>query len=109
MKAAVCYEAGKPLHIEDIDIHAPKRGEVKVRIRATAICHSDLLLVRGGWETPLPVVAGHEAAGIVEEVGENVDLVKPGDSVVISLLRSCGRCFYCTTGSPNHCDGQFAL
>ena len=109
MKAAVCYELGQPLRIEEIEIDPPKQGEVKVRVAATAICHSDIHYIRGDWIADLPVVAGHEAAGIVETVGENVTLAQVGDPVIISLLRSCGRCFYCTTGLPNHCDGPFAL
>jgi S-(hydroxymethyl)glutathione dehydrogenase/alcohol dehydrogenase len=109
MKAAVCYEAGKPLVVEDIHLDPPQWGEVKVRLAATAICHSDVHYIRGDWHGYLPMVAGHEAAGIVEQIGENVTLVQPGDRVVVSLLRSCGRCFYCTTGSPNHCEGTFAL
>ncbi len=109
MKAAVCYEPGQPLRVDDIEIDAPQRGEVKVRVSAVAICHSDIHHIRGDWGIQLPVVAGHEAAGIVEEVGENVTLAQVGDRVIISLLRSCGRCFYCTSGLPNHCSGTFAL
>jgi len=107
MKAAVCYEFGKPLVVEDVEIDSPQKGEVKVRLTATAICHSDIHLVRGEWGGVPPVIAGHEAAGMVEEVGANVTMTKPGDRVVVSLLRSCGRCFYCTTGSPHLCEGQF--
>ena len=109
MKAAVCYEFGKPLVIEDIDVDPPQTSEVKVRIAAAAICHSDVHLIRGEWGGRTPVVAGHEAAGVVEEVGENVTITKPGDRVVVSLLRACGRCFYCATGFPHMCEGKFAL
>jgi len=109
MKAAVCYAFGQPLTVEEIDIDPPQQGEVKIRLTATAICHSDVHLIRGEWGGKLPVVAGHEAAGIVDAVGENVTLAKPGDAVVVSLLRSCGRCFYCTLGSPHMCEGRFAL
>lgn len=109
MKAAVCYEFGQPLVVENIDIDEPRSGEVKVRIGAVAICHSDVHLIRGEWGGATPVVAGHEAAGVVEAVGENVTLARPGDRVAVSLLRSCGRCFYCTTGSPYFCNGLFAL
>ena len=112
MKAAVCYEHGKPLVVEDVTLDPPKSGEVKVRLAAVAICHSDVHLVRGdwvNWGADPPVVAGHEAAGIVEMVGDGVTLVAPGDPVVVSLVRSCGRCFYCTTGSPYMCEGKFAL
>ncbi len=112
MKAAVCYEHGKPLVVEEVNLDPPQTGEVKVRLAATAICHSDVHLVRGdwvNWGADPPVVAGHEAAGTVEAVGEGVTLVAPGDPVVVSLLRSCGWCFYCTNGSPYMCEGQFAL
>jgi len=109
MQAAVCYEFGKPLVVEEIDIDSPQRGEVKVRTVATAICHSDIHLLRGDWGGTVPVVAGHESAGIVEAVGEDVTLAKPGDHVVVSLLRSCGRCYYCMTGSPHTCEGDFPL
>jgi S-(hydroxymethyl)glutathione dehydrogenase/alcohol dehydrogenase len=109
MKAAVCYEFGQPLVVEEVELDPPQKGEVKVRIAAVAICHSDIHLLRGEWRRDLPVVAGHEASGIVEEVGEGVTLTKPGDHVVVSLLRACGRCFYCTTGSPHLCEGKFAL
>jgi NDMA-dependent alcohol dehydrogenase len=109
MKAAVCYEFGQPLVVEEITIDPPKAGEVKVRMAATAICHSDIHILRGEWGGKVPVVAGHEAAGIIEEVGPGVTRVKPGDPVVVSLLRSCGRCFYCTTGAPHICEGDYAL
>jgi NDMA-dependent alcohol dehydrogenase len=109
MKAAVCYEFGKPLVVEAIDIDTPQVGEVKVRMAATAICHSDIHFLKGDWGGKVPVVAGHEAAGVVEEVGDGVTLVKPGDHVVMSLLRECGRCFYCTKGSPYLCEGEYAL
>ena len=94
MKAAICYQFGQPLVIEDVEIDQPDSGEVKVRLAATGICHSDVHLIRGEWGGDLPVVAGHEAAGIVEAVGPNVTLTQPGDHVVMSLLRSCGRCFF---------------
>lgn len=109
MKAAVCYTFGEPAIVEEIAIDAPRRSEVKVRIAAVAICHSDLHLLRGEWGPQLPVVAGHEAAGIVEEVGPDVATVRPGDRVVVSLMRSCGRCFYCARGQGYLCDGEIAL
>jgi Zn-dependent alcohol dehydrogenase len=109
MKAAVCYEFGQPLAIEEIEIEPPRRGEVQVRIAAVAICHSDIHVLHGDWGPQLPVVAGHEAAGVVVAVGEDVAAVQPGDRVVVSLLRSCGRCFYCTRGEPYLCEGEFAL
>lgn len=112
MKAAVCYEFGQPLVVEDVEIDPPQAGEVQVQVAATAICHSDVHLIRGDWgdwSTQPPVVAGHEAAGVVAEVGPGVTRVRPGDRVVVSLIRSCGHCFFCATGSPYLCEGSFAL
>ncbi|HET8910205.1 MAG TPA: Zn-dependent alcohol dehydrogenase [Ktedonobacteraceae bacterium] len=109
MKAAVSYEPKTPLRIEELEIDAPRQGEVKIRLAATAVCHSDLHYLQGDWIGNFPMVAGHESAGYVEEVGENVTLTKPGDRVIVSLLRACGRCYYCTNGMPNHCIGTFAL
>lgn len=112
MKAAVCYEFGQPLVIEDVIIDPPQAGEVKVQIRAVAICHSDVHLVRGDWKnwsSNPPVIAGHEGAGRVVDVGPGVTRANVGDAVVVSLLRACGQCFYCTSGSPFLCEGKFAL
>ncbi|MFQ5784353.1 MAG: alcohol dehydrogenase catalytic domain-containing protein [Alphaproteobacteria bacterium] len=109
MKAAVCREFGKPLAIEDIEIDPPGNGEVKVRLAACAICHSDIHYMEGAWGGTLPAVYGHEAAGVVEETGPGVTLAEPGDRVVVSLLRSCGRCFYCTRGEPHICETRFVL
>ena len=89
MKAAVCREFGKPLVIEELSLAKPGPGELRVKIVATAICHSDISFADGAWGGPLPAVFGHESAGIVEEVGAGVTLVKPGDHVVVTLIRSC--------------------
>lgn len=109
MKAAVCYEFGQPLVVEDVELEAPRSGEVKVRLAATAICHSDIHMLHGDWAGTLPVVAGHEAAGVVEELGPNVTMVGLGERVVVSLLRSCGRCFHCASGATHNCDALFPL
>ncbi len=109
MLAAVCHEFGQPLVVEEVDLESPQRGEVKVRMVATAICHSDVHLIRGEWGGDLPLVAGHEGAGIVEQIGPDVTLVGAGDHVVVSLLRSCGRCESCCTGTPHLCRAEFAL
>jgi Zn-dependent alcohol dehydrogenase len=109
MKAAVCYEFGAPLVIEDVQIDPPREGEVKVAIAACAICHSDLSWIRGKWGGQLPLVAGHEAAGVVAEVGPGVKNVRPGERVVVYLRRSCGRCHFCGRGRPFHCETQVAL
>lgn len=104
MKAAVCREFGKPLVIEEVSIRDPGPGEVKVRIAATGVCHSDLHSIAGEWGGTLPVVVGHESAGVVEEIGPGVTLAKAGDRVVISLLRCCGRCRLCESGQQYVCE-----
>lgn len=109
MRAAICYEYGKPLVIEDVRLDPPGSGEVKVRIAAAGICHSDIHLIRGEWGGDVPVIAGHEASGVVDEVGDGVAMVKPGDRVVVTLLRSCGRCPRCLSGAPYVCNGSFPL
>ena len=78
MKAAVCREQGKPLVIETLEIDAPQAGEVKVKIAACAICHSDIIFMDGGWGGEVPAVYGHEAAGVVDEIGPGVMSAKPG-------------------------------
>ena len=106
MRAAICYEFGKPLVVEEVDLVPTERDEVRVRIHATTLCHSDVHVVRGELEGRLgnaPIVTGHESAGYVEEVGENVTSVRPGDPVLVSVLRSCGECKYCKTGLPHLC------
>jgi S-(hydroxymethyl)glutathione dehydrogenase/alcohol dehydrogenase len=110
MKAAVLYEYGKPLVVEEVDIDPPKKGEVKIRLAATAICHSDIHVIKG--ELPggkMPIVPGHESSGYVEELGEGVTSVKKGDPVVVSLLVSCGHCYYCTSGLPSLCEAKWPL
>jgi S-(hydroxymethyl)glutathione dehydrogenase/alcohol dehydrogenase len=104
MKAAVCHEFGKPLVIEEINMRAPRSDEVRVKVAATAICHSDLHDIHGDFGGGLPFVGGHETAGHVEEVGAGVTAVKPGDPVIVSLLEACGRCYYCITGRPYFCE-----
>jgi Zn-dependent alcohol dehydrogenase len=109
MKAALCYEFGRPLVIEEINIDRPQAGEIKVKLAACAICHSDIHYMEGAWGGVLPAVYGHEAAGVVAEVGPHVSRVKPGDPVVVTLIRSCGRCYFCAQGQPHMCEGDFAL
>jgi S-(hydroxymethyl)glutathione dehydrogenase/alcohol dehydrogenase len=109
MLAAVCYAYEQPLSVEEISLDPPQQGEVRVRIAAVAVCHSDVHRIRGDWRGRLPIVVGHEAAGIVEEVGAGVTTVQPGDRVTVSMLRSCGRCAQCLSGSPHLCEGKFAI
>ncbi len=109
MKAAVCYEYGRPLVIEDVTLDPPQAGEVRVQIAATGICHSDLHLISGEWGGQTPVVAGHESSGVVLELGPGVTRFKPTDRVLVTLIRSCGRCFYCLAGHPQRCETIWPL
>jgi len=109
MRAAVCRQFKQPLAIEDVDLAVPRAGEVRVRIAACAICHSDLLAMDGAWGGDLPAVYGHEAAGVVEEVGAGIARVEPGDHVVVTLLRSCGHCHFCMTGEAQLCETNLPL
>ncbi len=90
--------------IEDVAIADPRDREVLVRIKATGVCASDLSTIRGKTASELPLVPGHEAAGIVERVGPGVSRVKPGDRVVLSWAPNCGHCFYCQESHPTLCD-----
>src|SRR5207244_4368712 len=87
----------------------PQQGEVKVKIAATGICHSDLHLVSGEWGGKPPVVAGHESSGVVLETGPGVRHYKPADRVLVTLIRWCGRCFYCVAGYPQRCETTWPL
>ncbi len=109
VKAAVCYEFGKPLVVEEMKLDAPNKGEVRVKLAACAICHSDIHYAEGAWGGELPQVFGHEAAGVVEEVGPDVTTAKVGDHVVVTLIRSCGTCFYCAHGNHTSCETSFPL
>ena len=109
MKAAVCREFGKPLVIEEVNLADAGPGEVKVKLAATAICHSDISYADGAWGGDLPAVYGHECAGVVESVGLGVTTVKVGDPVVVTLIRSCGHCHGCVRGMPVTCSTQFPL
>jgi Zn-dependent alcohol dehydrogenase len=109
MKAAVCYEFNAPQRIEEVTLDEPRAGEVRVKLAATAVCHSDVSILHGIWGPQRPVIVGHEAAGVVDAVGPGVTRAQPGDHVVVSLIRTCGRCFHCELGESYLCEGRFAL
>lgn len=109
MKAAVCYEYNKPLVVEEVNIDPPKQGEVKVKLAATAICHSDIHFFKGEIPGQLPFVGGHESSGYVEVIGKGVTGLKPGDPVVITLMASCGKCSYCLKGLSHLCSFVWPL
>ncbi len=102
--AAILWEFGTDWSVEEIDLDPPSSGEVLVSWEATGLCHSDEHVRTADLPTPLPMVGGHEGAGIVQEVGPGVPGLAPGDHVVASFLPSCGRCRFCSTGQQNLCD-----
>src|SRR5947208_1240710 len=103
-KAAVVYEPGKRIEIEELDLDGPKDGEVLIRYTHAGLCHSDIHIAHGDLPARLPMVLGHEGAGIIEEIGPGVTRVKPGDHVVLSFIPNCGVCRYCATGRQSICD-----
>ena len=108
MKAAVLYEAGQPMVIEDVELEEPKAQEVLVKIGAAGICRSDRHFMHGDAPIAMPVVLGHEGAGTVERVGPGVTSVQPGDQVILSFVPACGRCKSCLEGHSNLCDNHAA-
>lgn len=105
MRAAVCRGFGSPLVLEEVVLDALGAREVRVEVAACAVCGSDVAFVAGAWGGALPAVYGHEAAGIVLECGTGVTSVRPGDRVVVSMVRSCGECFFCARGLHHLCEG----
>jgi S-(hydroxymethyl)glutathione dehydrogenase/alcohol dehydrogenase len=104
-RAAVLTGIGQPLEIrDDVEIEAPRAGEVKIRVAASGVCHSDLSVQNGTIMSPLPCVLGHEGAGEIVEVGEGVTGLAVGDHVVVSWVPQCGECFFCTKGEPHLCE-----
>lgn len=104
MRAAVMHEANQPLVIEEVEVAKPRRREVLVRTAFAGLCHSDLHYMEGLYPHPVPVILGHESAGVVEQVGEDVSYLKPGDRVISCLSVFCGICDQCVTGHPNLCN-----
>ena len=109
MKAAVCRAFNEPLVIEELTLEAPQAGELVVDVKACAICHSDITYMDGGWGGALPALYGHEAAGIVSAVGPETPGVQVGDHVVVTLIRACGQCFYCSRGDRVMCEATLPL
>ncbi|XP_010588766.1 alcohol dehydrogenase E chain-like [Loxodonta africana] len=103
-KAAVLWELKKPFSIEEVEVAPPKASEVRIKMVATGLCRTDDHMISGQLALPLPVILGHEAAGIVESIGEEVTTVKPGDKVILLFLPQCGKCAVC-----NHPEGNICL
>ncbi|MFO7322454.1 MAG: Zn-dependent alcohol dehydrogenase [Chloroflexota bacterium] len=104
IQAAVLEAPNRAFQVETLRLDEPKAGEVLVRIVASGVCHSDYHLVTGATRHPMPVVCGHEGAGVVEAVGPGVSRVSVGDHVTLSWTPDCGHCFYCQRGMPNLCE-----
>ncbi len=104
-RAAVAFEAGKPLELIEVDLEGPKEGEVLVEIKATGICHTDAYTLSGkDPEGLFPSIMGHEGAGIVQEVGIGVKTLKPGDHVIPLYTPECRECEYCLNPKTNLCQ-----
>jgi len=104
MRAALLEAQGQPLRIvDDVDIREPQVGEVRVAVKSCSLCHSDLSVIDGAFPSPLPVILGHEAAGIVESVGSGVSNLSAGDPVVLTAAPPCGQCYWCVRGEPGVC------
>ncbi|KDN39756.1 putative glutathione-dependent formaldehyde dehydrogenase [Tilletiaria anomala UBC 951] len=103
-KAAVAWEAGKPLVIETVEVAPPQKGEVRVQIKYTGLCHTDAYTLSGSDpEGAFPAILGHEGSGVVESVGEGVDSVKAGDHVILLYTAECRECKFCKSGKTNLC------
>lgn len=98
------YADSKPLRIEEVDLAPPGEGEIMVRISAAGLCHSDLSVINGSVPVPVPLVPGHEASGVVEELGPGVTDLEIGDHVVMIFVASCGKCRFCVEGRPALCE-----
>jgi Zn-dependent alcohol dehydrogenase len=103
-RAAVLWERGRPLSVEEVELAPPGAGEVLVEVKAAGVCHSDLHPARDDWPIRTPIVLGHEGAGIVREVGSGVTRLQPGDHVVLCWAPACGACPYCLDGRAVLCD-----
>ncbi|NXE40792.1 ADH1 dehydrogenase, partial [Ptilorrhoa leucosticta] len=104
-RAAVAWAPGKSLSIEEVEVAPPKAGEVRIKIVATGICHSDEHILKGSLpNVEFPVIPGHEGAGIVESIGEGVTSVKPGDKVIPLCIPQCGECSFCQNPESNICQ-----
>jgi S-(hydroxymethyl)glutathione dehydrogenase / alcohol dehydrogenase len=104
VRAAVLHQTPGGLDVGDIDVDGPARNEVLVRVVGSGLCHSDLNFMSAKYPVPVPIVMGHESAGVVEAVGADVTYVQAGDHVITCLSAFCGECAFCVTGHPNLCQ-----
>jgi alcohol dehydrogenase len=104
MGRPIPYAASRPLSVDTVDLARPGRGEILVKLAAAGLCHSDLSVINGNRPRPTPMVLGHEAAGVIEAAGEDVEDFAPGDHVVLVFVPSCGSCLPCAEGRPALCE-----
>ena len=104
IRAAVMTAPNRALEVADVELDAPRRDEVLVRIEASGICRSDLSYIDGKWPAPLPIVLGHEGAGVIEAVGDGVDPGRVGEQVVLTFSPACGQCRSCARGRSVICE-----
>src|SRR2546430_12516027 len=105
MRGSILVEQGKPLQVEELDLEAPREGEVLVHMPASGVCHSCLHAADGSWKgVPVPIVLGDEGAGVVEAIGPGTQSLQVGDHVILSWAPTCGRCHFCVIGRPNLCE-----
>jgi len=109
MQAALLEGPGHALRVREITIAAPAPGQVRVRVHHCGVCHSDLSIVDGTFPSPLPIVLGHEAAGVVDAVGPGVSALHVGDHVVLTPCPPCGTCYWCVRGEPTVCVNALAI
>jgi S-(hydroxymethyl)glutathione dehydrogenase / alcohol dehydrogenase len=110
ISAAVLTGVDQPLTVRhDVEVEAPHGGEIRIRVAACGVCRSDLSMQDGTTPVPMPVVLGHEASAIVQEVGDGVTDLTPGDHVVVSWVPQCGACYFCRRGQPNLCQAADAV
>jgi len=110
MRAALLEAQGEPLRIvDDVEIREPQVGEVRVAVKSCSLCHSDLSIIDGVFPAPFPIVVGHEAAGVVDKVGPGVDVLSPGDRVVLTAAPPCGQCYWCVRGEFALCVNAIGI
>ena len=109
MRAAIMTEVGGDLVVDEVQLEGPRAGEVSVEVRHCGVCHSDLHYLDGALRTELPVILGHEAAGVVAELGPGVEDLAPGDTVVLTMAPSCGRCYWCVRDERTLCQTYAGL
>ncbi|MEO0597931.1 MAG: alcohol dehydrogenase catalytic domain-containing protein, partial [Chloroflexota bacterium] len=104
MRAALLTEPNGKFLVDTVELDAPQKGEVQIKMVASGVCHSDWHVATGTTQHPMPVITGHEGAGVVSAVGEGVTRIQVGDHVALSWTPDCGTCFYCRRNQPNLCE-----